>query len=88
MEDELQVKLPLTEFVKNVAREAALTVIKEHIESCPVAKEVVDLKSNQKETIKDVNKLKIKTATMLGIIVGAGGVGGLAGGGLVSLLGG
>lgn len=86
--DEMQVPMPLTDFVKAIAREAALTVIKEHIESCPVAKEVVGIKSDQKETDERLGKLELKTATMIGIIAGAGGIGGLAGGGLVSLLGG
>lgn len=86
--DEMQIPMPLTDFVKGIAREAALTVIKEHIESCPVAKDVIDLKSDQKETTKEVGKLKVKFATLLGLMAGAGATGGLAGGGLVSLLGG
>jgi hypothetical protein len=86
--DKTQVPIPLTDFVKGIAREAALTVIKEHIESCPVAKDVIDLKSDQKETTKEVGKLKVKFATLLGLMAGAGATGGLAGGGLVSLLGG
>lgn len=86
--DETQVPIPLTEFVMGIAREAARTVIKEHIESCPVAKDVIDLKSDQKETDEEVGKLKIKFAALLGLMSGAGTAGGLAGGGLVSLLGG
>jgi hypothetical protein len=86
--DETQVPIPLTEFVMGIAREAARTVIKEHIESCPVAKDVIDLESDQKETTKEVGKLKVKFATLLGLMCGAGTAGGLAGGGLVSLLGG
>jgi hypothetical protein len=86
--DEMQISMPLTDFVKGIAREAALTVIKEHIESCPVAKDIIDLKSDQKETNREVGKLKIRVATIVGLIFGSAGIGGVSGAGMAKLLGG
>lgn len=74
-DDELQeVRLPLKEFVREVAREAARTVIDEHRQSCAI----VELEPR-------VRDLESKYARLIGIVTGAAIVGGGIGGWLSSL---
>jgi len=66
------VELPLDEFVKQIAREAARTVIQEHIESCPA-----------RRVRARVRRLEIRVALLLGLMVGSG----VTGAGIIKLLG-
>ena len=79
MDDEQQVKLPLTQFVKDVAREAALAVIKEHVESCAVVK-VVNKLDTRIGTLEDKFDLfDRRFHVLLCAIVGSGALGGSVG---------
>jgi hypothetical protein len=82
------VKVPLPDYIREAAREAARTVIREHLDSCSMKRDVVRIECEQKEIKVELDKLRWKFAVMLGLMAGAGGVGGMAGGSLVSLLGG
>jgi len=86
--EEPQLKLPLSEFVKNVAREAALAALDEHYRSCPVAKDIVRVTDCQEKINSRMGKLEIRVATIVGLIFGAAGIGGVSGAGMAKLLGG
>ena len=71
------VKIPLPQFVREVAREAAWTVIKEHVASCPI------------QAIENrVRVMENRFSILLGAIVGSGALGGAIGAGVLKLLGG
>lgn len=82
------VEVPLPEYIREAAREAARTVIDEHVKSCAIAREIHDLKINHRQIVVEVDKLKLKFATLIGLMAGAGAAGGGVGGLVVSLLGG
>lgn len=75
-----EIKVPLDRFVREVAQEAARTVIEEHIKSCAVAKRVDDVESDQKELFRRQTKLEISWARFVGLLLGAAGLGGITGG--------
>jgi len=71
------VKVPLPQFVQEVAREAAWTVIKEHVANCPI-----------RAIENRVRVLETRFSILLGAIVGSGALGGAIGAGVLKLLGG
>ena len=66
MNDDLQnIKLPLNDFVKQVAREAAHEALREHAANCEI-----------KQVVERLNRQEITTAKILGgiaVIAAAGG---------------
>jgi len=69
-----QVPVPLDDFVREIAREAARTVIDEHRKDCPI--EDVD---------KRLTTVELRMAKIIGVVIGSGLSGGLIGG-LISQL--
>ncbi len=70
------VAVPLPDYVRDAAREAAWTVIKEHIEACPI-----------KEVEKRMRLLEGRFNILLGAILGSGVLGGAVGALVGKLLG-
>lgn len=62
------VTVPLPDYVRDAAREAAWTVIKEHVGSCPIAK--IEIR---------MTDLEKRFNILLGAIIGSGVLGGAAG---------
>ena len=71
------VQVPLPIYVREAAEAAAWTVIKEHVEACPI-----------KEIEGRVHVLEARFNILLGAIVGSGALGGAIGAGVFKLLGG
>ena len=69
------IQVPITDFVREVAREAAHAVITEHLATCPIVK-----------TVERVQKLEVRVGTMIGFMVGSGLLGGISGSVINSLL--
>ena len=63
-----EIKLPLNDFVMEVAARAAWTVIKEHTGSCPIVK-----------VEERVRVLENRFNILIGAIIGSGVLGGVAG---------
>ena len=63
------VSVPLSEYMRSIAVEAARVALAEHAAACPVAK----LETR-------VRRLEVKFAALLGFMAGSGFLGGLAGG--------
>lgn len=74
---EAHVQVPLPDYVREAAREAAWTVIKEHVAACPI-----------KAIEGRVQVLEMRFNILLGAIVGSGALGGAIGAGVLKLLGG
>lgn len=72
-----EVQVPLPEYVVQAAREAAWTVIKEHVAACPI-----------KAIESRVQVLEARFNILVGAIIGSGALGGAVGAGLLKLLGG
>jgi len=71
-EDMQSVKVPLDEFVREIAREAAREVIREHVEACKI--QDVDIRLMVLE-----NKLTYSRGFLAGVVAVAALVGGLIG---------
>ncbi len=71
-----QIQVPLTDFVREVAKEAAREVIEEHTRACPIV-----------EVGRRVRMLEISFAKLLGFMVGSGLLGGGAGAVAAKLIG-
>jgi len=76
-----QVRVPLTDFVRQIAREAALVVITEHFDGCEARK-------TQTELFTRIRSLEISRAKLVGFMAGASALGGGAGALVAKLLGG
>jgi len=74
-----EVKVPLSEFVRQIAREAAQAVIQKHIESCPGPKKAEALE-------KRVGVLEKRLIGLVAFMLGSGGLGGVLGGLIVRFL--
>lgn len=70
-----QVNVPLDQYLREVALEAARTALAEHKRDCPVG-----------DLGKRVWQLELRFATLLGFMAGSGFLGGLAGGFLATLI--
>lgn len=64
-----EIQVPLTDFVKQIAREAAQEVIKEHVATCQTAIAFP-------ASVERLRKLEIKTSTLIGFMAGSGALGG------------
>ena len=64
-----QIKVPLTEFIREVVRETVAEVWKEHRAECPVPAAMLIVEER-------VRKIELKAATLVGYMVGAGIFGG------------
>jgi len=73
------VKVPLDRFVREVAREAARTVIEEHVASCPARSKAAELNSR-------LQRVEVRFAALVAFMAGSGALGGLAGAALAGLL--
>jgi hypothetical protein len=73
------VQVALPDYVREIAKEAARTVIEEHVKSCPFT---VD------DCGKRLRTLEVKFATAVGLMIGSGAIGGGLSVGLMKLLGG
>ena len=62
------IKVPLENWVREIAREAAWTVIKEHRQECHI-----------EQVEKRVGQLEVRVSTLIGFMAGSGLLGGLAG---------
>jgi hypothetical protein len=71
------ISVPLPEFVRQIAIEAARTVIKDHTEQCPISSVQDDLKTVQGEQ----SRINVRFAGLVGLMVGSG----VCGGGVVAL---
>lgn len=71
-----QIRLPLDDFVRGVAREAARMVIEDHSKSCVVW-----------EVQRKVDAVQLRLATLIGAIAGSGVFGGGVGALLSKLIG-
>lgn len=78
----LQVDMPLPDFVKAVAREAARTVIDQH-----VADEHRDVDTRVERLESRIGRLEISLARLIGFMAGSGLLGGVAGGIVAKALG-
>lgn len=81
MTDETKVRVPLDEYARQIAREAAREVIKEHVTQCTARQHIEDVE-------KRIGKLEVRFGTLIGLMVGSGGIGGAASGLLISFFGG
>jgi len=63
------VQVPLPQFVRDISREAALTVIKEHVATCSVS-----------ELTKRVDILEARFYVLIGAVIGSGALGGVTAG--------
>jgi hypothetical protein len=83
MTDE-EVKVPLTDFVKGIAREAAFVaareVIEEHKKTCPAS-------INMSDVLVRLRGLEIRFSTLVGLMIGSGILGGGISVGLAKLIG-
>ena len=70
------VQVPLPEYVKEAAREAAWVVIREHVAICPIAK-----------LERRIEVLEARFYILIGTIIGSGVLGGAAGAGILRLFG-
>lgn len=70
------VHVPLPEYVKEAAREAAWTVIREHVASCPITK----LETR-------VETLEARFYILIGAVIGSGALGGFVGAGVLRMFG-
>jgi len=70
-----EITVPLSDFVKEVAREAAREVLREHVAQCPI-----------KEVQAKVESLQVRFAALVGLMIGSGVLGGSVAAGLVKLL--
>lgn len=77
LDDAGHVQVPLPDYVREAAREAAWIVIKEHVATCPVG-----------ALQNRVHVLEGRFNLLLGAIVGSGALGGAVGAGILKLLGG
>jgi hypothetical protein len=68
-EDLQNVTVPLPDFVSEIAREAARTILREHVETCPIG-----------ETVVRVTKIESRLSLLVGIMLGSGALGGVVGG--------
>lgn len=79
------IKVPLSDFVKGIAREAgfaaAKEVLEEHRKNCPAAVAA-------KDTAESIRRLEVKFATLIGLMVGSGTLGGACGAALLKAFGG
>jgi len=73
------VQIPISDFVKQVARESALTVIDEHVKSCPIAVAFPQVETR-------VRKLEVRFGTLIGLMCGSGVLGGGVVGAMLKLL--
>jgi len=71
-----EIRLPLDDFVRGVAREAARTVIEDHAKACVVW-----------EVQRKVDAVQLRVATLIGAIAGSGVLGGGVGALLSKLIG-
>ena len=76
-QDMQRIQVPLDDFIREIAKEAARTVIVEHRAACPIG-----------ETVKRVDKLSERTSFIFGWMAGSGLLGGAAGATIVKLMGG
>jgi hypothetical protein len=70
------VHVPLPDYVREVAEVAARTVIREHVEACPIRK-----------IEERVAVLEKRFAVLIGAIIGSGAFGGAVGGVIMKLFG-
>ena len=77
MSDPVEVPVPLPDYIREAAREAARTVIAEHVEQCPV-----------KNLQERMHVLEGRFNYLLGAIVGSGALGGATGAILLKVFGG
>ncbi len=75
MADE-NVQVPLPEYIREAAREAARTVIREHVKTCPIA-----------SLEKRVGVLEPRFYILVGAILGSGVLGGAAGAAILKAFG-
>lgn len=66
------IKVPLDDFVREVAREAAREVIKDHAKNCKVH----DLETTVEHLQGKVDKLTWRLAILIGAMLGSGLIGG------------
>lgn len=85
---EKNVEVPLPEFIREAAREAARTVIREHVESCAVVKYVEKLDQRIKSVEDEFKVFSGRFNYVLGAIVGSGALGGTVGAVIMNFFGG
>ena len=71
------IDVPLPEYIREAAREAARTVIREHVTTCQVGK-----------LVERVDKLENRFYLVIGAILGSGVLGGSVGAVIMNVLGG
>jgi hypothetical protein len=78
------ITIPLTDFVKGIAREAAFAaakeIIEEHRKTCPAATAVGSLEVR-------LRGLEVRFSTLIGLMIGSGALGGGVSMGLAKLIG-
>jgi hypothetical protein len=70
------VTIPLSQFVRSIAKEAALVVLEEHRSNCPI-----------KDVEAKVDRLEVRFGTLVGMMIGSGTLGGAVVAGLARLMG-
>jgi len=76
-QDDLRnIQVPLDQFVREIAREAARTILREHVSTCLIG-----------ETVVRVTKIESRLSLLVGIMLGSGALGGAAGALLTKFLG-
>jgi hypothetical protein len=65
----MKIEVPLPEFVRAIAREAAQVVIREHVDMCSAV-------SDLKELFPRVRSVELKLASLVAFMAGAGLLGG------------
>lgn len=77
--EEIKVKVPLPQFVEEIAdraaERAAQKVIEEHVKTCPGRSAVPRCEQVEKR----VQNLELKSSALIGFMAGAGAVGGFVG---------
>jgi len=80
----LSVKVPLDEFIREMARECTRVFIEEHIKTCVVHEVKQDVERNKDE----ISNIKLRFAWLVGAMIGSGLLGGGVASALASILGG
>ncbi len=74
--DSRSVKVPFPDYIRDAAREAAWTVIREHVDACPI-----------KKVEERVRVLEARFNLLLGAVIASGVLGGSIGAGILRLFG-
>lgn len=91
-DDEPQIRVPITEYSRQLAREAGYAAAKEvlagHVANCTARAAVPEVKAAAEQLEGRVRVLEGRFNVLIGAVIASGGVGGAVGAGILKLFGG